>query len=85
MNIGKTLFAQVMDFLPWKTFHRIASQHDSDRYVKLLNRNRNTTANRNDNNGLRVASTDTRAGAIITATGEFGCVQGPRHEEVGAR
>ena len=24
MNIGKTLFAQVMDFLPWKTFQRIA-------------------------------------------------------------
>src|SRR5258708_35373139 len=23
MNLGKTLFAQVMDFLPWKTFHRI--------------------------------------------------------------
>ena len=23
MNIGKTLFAQIMDFLPWKTFHRI--------------------------------------------------------------
>ncbi len=29
MNIGKTLFAQLMDFLPWKTFHRIG-----DRYVK---------------------------------------------------
>ncbi len=36
MNIGKTLFAQVMDFLPWKTFHRIVSQHDGDRYVKLM-------------------------------------------------
>jgi hypothetical protein len=23
MYLGKTLFAQVMDFLPWKTFHRI--------------------------------------------------------------
>jgi hypothetical protein len=23
MNTGKTLFAQFMDFLPWKTFHRI--------------------------------------------------------------
>ncbi len=23
MYVGKTLFAQVMDFLPWKTFHRI--------------------------------------------------------------
>ena len=21
MNTGKTLFAQLMDFLPWKTFH----------------------------------------------------------------
>ena len=25
MHIGKTLFAQVMDFLPWKTFHRIVT------------------------------------------------------------
>ena len=36
MNIGKTLFAQVMDFLPWKTFHRIVAQRDGDRYVKLM-------------------------------------------------
>ena len=25
MNIGKTLFAQVMEFLPWKTFARSSS------------------------------------------------------------
>jgi hypothetical protein len=25
MYLGKTLFAQAMDFLPWKTFHRIAA------------------------------------------------------------
>ena len=36
MHIGKTPFAQVMDVLPWKTFHRIVSQHDGDRYVKLI-------------------------------------------------
>jgi len=36
MNIGKTLFAQLMDFLPWKTFHRIVDRHDGDRYVKSL-------------------------------------------------
>jgi hypothetical protein len=24
MYLGKTLFAQAMDFLPWKTFHRAA-------------------------------------------------------------
>jgi hypothetical protein len=34
MYIGKTLFAQLMDFLPWKTFHRIIVRHDGDRYVK---------------------------------------------------
>ena len=34
MNIGKTLFAQVMDFLPWKTFHRIVSQHDGGDFVR---------------------------------------------------
>ena len=36
MYIGKTLFAQLMDFLPWKTFHRIVAHHDGDRYVKSM-------------------------------------------------
>ncbi|MES2356646.1 MAG: IS4 family transposase [Pseudomonadota bacterium] len=36
MNIGKTLFAQLMDFLPWPTFTRIVERHGGDRYVKSL-------------------------------------------------
>ena len=36
MNLGKTLFAQLMDFLPWKTFHRIVDRHGGDRYVKSM-------------------------------------------------
>jgi hypothetical protein len=36
MYIGKTLFAQLMDFLPWKTFHRITDRCDGDRYVKAM-------------------------------------------------
>ena len=36
MYVGKTLFAQIMDFLPWKTFHRIVERHDGDRYVKSM-------------------------------------------------
>ncbi|MEO7320330.1 MAG: IS4 family transposase [Nitrosospira sp.] len=36
MYFGKTLFAQLMDFLPWKTFHRIVDRCDGDRYVKSL-------------------------------------------------
>ena len=36
MYIGKTLFAQLLDFLPWKTFHRIVDRHDGDRYVKSM-------------------------------------------------
>ena len=36
MNLGKTLFAQLMDFLPWTTFTRIVDRHGGDRYVKLL-------------------------------------------------
>jgi hypothetical protein len=27
MSAGKTLIAQVMDFVPWKTFARIALRH----------------------------------------------------------
>jgi hypothetical protein len=37
MNIGMTLFAQLMDFLPWSTFARIVARHGGDRYVKSLN------------------------------------------------
>ena len=36
MNIGKTLFAQLMDSLPWTTFTRIVDRHGGDRYVKSL-------------------------------------------------
>jgi hypothetical protein len=36
MYIGKTLFALLMDFLPWKTFHRIIDRHNGDRYVKSM-------------------------------------------------
>ena len=34
MNTGKTLFAQLMDFLPWTTFTRLVEQHGGDRYAK---------------------------------------------------
>src|SRR5450756_1920842 len=36
MNTGKTLFAQLMDFLPWTTFTRIVERQGGDRYVKSL-------------------------------------------------
>lgn len=36
MNTGKTLFAQLMDFLPWTTFTRIVERHGGDHYVKSL-------------------------------------------------
>jgi Domain of unknown function (DUF4372)/Transposase DDE domain len=36
MNTGKTLFAQLMDFLPWTTFARIVARYEGDRYVKIL-------------------------------------------------
>ena len=36
MFLGKTLFAQLMDFLPWKTFHRIVDRCDGDHYVKSM-------------------------------------------------
>ncbi len=37
MNLGKTLFAQLMDFLPWKTFHRIVARYSADHRVRTLN------------------------------------------------
>jgi hypothetical protein len=36
MNVGKTLFAQVMEFVPWKTFGRIIERHHGDTGVRTL-------------------------------------------------
>jgi hypothetical protein len=36
MNSGKTLFAQLMDFLPWSTFARIVDRHKGDQRVRTL-------------------------------------------------
>ena len=36
MNAGKTLFAQVMEFVPWKTFGRIIERHNGDAGVRTL-------------------------------------------------
>ena len=36
MNVGKTLFAQVMEFVPWKTFARIIERHKGDVGVRTL-------------------------------------------------
>ena len=36
MYVGKTLFAQVMDCLPWKSFHRIVARYGGDQRVRTL-------------------------------------------------
>ena len=36
MYVGKTLFAQAMDFLPWKTFHRIVARYGGNHRVRML-------------------------------------------------
>jgi hypothetical protein len=36
VNVGKTLFAQLMNFLPWSTFARIVARYDGDRRVRTL-------------------------------------------------
>ena len=36
MYAGTTLFAQVMDFLPWKTFHRPVARYGGDRGAHAL-------------------------------------------------
>lgn len=37
MYVGKTLFAQLMDFVPWTSFRRIVARYDGDRRVRSLN------------------------------------------------
>ena len=36
MYTGKTLFAQIMDFLPWSTFHRTVQKYSGDHRVRCL-------------------------------------------------
>jgi hypothetical protein len=36
MHLGKTLFTQIMDFLPWKTFHRVVTRYRGDHRVRTL-------------------------------------------------
>lgn len=37
MYVGKTLFAQIMDFVPWTSFRRIVARYGGDRGVRLFN------------------------------------------------
>jgi len=36
MNVGKTLFAQVVEHVPWRTFSRIIERHQGDAGVRTL-------------------------------------------------
>jgi hypothetical protein len=36
VNTGRTLFAQLMDFVPWSTFTRIVTRYDGDRRVRTM-------------------------------------------------
>lgn len=36
MYVGQTLFAQIMDFLPWSTFHRIVERFAGNHRVRTL-------------------------------------------------
>ena len=36
MHTGKTLFAQIMDFLPWTTFARYVTRYGGDKGVRTL-------------------------------------------------
>ena len=36
MHVGKTLFAQVMEFVPWTSFERIVQRHGGNAGVRAL-------------------------------------------------
>ena len=38
MNVGKTLFPQIMEYVPWKTFGRIIDRHGGDAGVRTFTR-----------------------------------------------
>jgi hypothetical protein len=37
MNVGKTMFAQVMDFVPWTSFNRIVDRYSGNAGVRKMN------------------------------------------------
>ena len=37
MNVGKTLFAQAMEFVPWRSFGRIVDRYSGDSGVRRMN------------------------------------------------
>ena len=37
MNIGKTIFAQVMDFVPWTSFNRVVDRYSGNSGVRRMN------------------------------------------------
>ena len=37
MYIGKTLFAQLMEFMPWTNFTRIVARYGGDKEARVLN------------------------------------------------
>jgi len=37
MNVGKTLFAQVMEFVPWTSFARIVNRYSGNARVRRMN------------------------------------------------
>jgi hypothetical protein len=37
MNVGKTLCAQVMEFVPWTSYSRIVERHGGNAGVRLRN------------------------------------------------
>src|ERR1700709_768509 len=36
MNVGKTLFGEVMEYIPWKTFGRVINRYRGDAGVRTL-------------------------------------------------
>ncbi len=38
MNVGRTLFAQVMDFVPWTSFERMVARYGGDLGVRKFQR-----------------------------------------------
>jgi hypothetical protein len=36
MNVGKTLFAQLMEFLPWSTFARIVARYGGEGFCSAF-------------------------------------------------
>ena len=71
MNIGKTLFAQVMEFIPWSSFSRIVKRYQGDAGVRSLSPKFDTCGRKRGVLGCVLASRSRKINSLAVLAERF--------------